>query len=189
MEEHIIMMLVSVIAVYHIIQIAYHTCFRVVYLQSVSRLILGVNIASIIFVVGLTWLQKLGFDGNVILILLFMLGLTILDSFILQRNWKKYTVASFVQNGIYEFEVQGLKRGFVFGRIYWDRKKYPDIYCAGWLYAHYMGRSFAERRAEYIKNSSMKVGDVCKVSFIEKSCFPCCSLEPNQGNVVKQINT
>ena len=183
------MMLVSVIAVYHIIQIAYHTCFRVVYLQPVRRLILGVNIASIIFAVGLTWQQNLWSDANLVLVLSFMVFLMILNSFILQRNWKKYTVASFVQNGIYEFEVQGLKRGFVFGRIYWDRKKYPDVYCTGWLYAHYMGRSFAERRAEYIKNSSMKVGDVCKVSFMEKSCFPCYSLEPNQGNVVKRINT
>ena len=185
--EHIILMLVSMIVVYHIIQVVYHACFRVVYWPSVSKLILGFNIVSIVFAAVLTWKHELGFDGSVILVLSFMLGLTILNSFILQRNWKKYTVASFVQNGIYEFEVQGLNHGFVFGRIYWDRKKYPDVYCTGWLYAHYMGRSFAERRAEYIKNSNMKVGDVCKVSFMEKSCFPYYSIEPNRGNIVKLI--
>lgn len=188
MEEHIILMLTSVIIVYHVIQLLYHTCFRVVYLSRVRKLMLAVNITSVVFVAAILMEQKGGcsdYDG--ILVLFFLLFLMILNTLILKHNWEKYTVASFVKNGIYEFEVQGLNRGFVFGRIYWDRKNYPNLYCTGWLYADYFGRSFAEMRAEYIKNTKMKVGDICKVRFMKDTCFPYFSVEPNRGNIVKLI--
>ncbi len=186
--DRIIIILVSVIIVLHTIQFVYHTCFRVVYLPTVNNFILCGNIASVIFTACVSYQQQEFELTNYVLLILFLSVLTIVNAFILHRNWKKYTVSSFVQNGIYEFEVQGVNRGFVFGRIYWDRKKYPNVYCTGWLYTNYIDCSFAEMHAEYKKNIKVHVGDLYRVSFIEKVCFPYYSVEPNRGNVVKRVS-
>ncbi|MBQ8436473.1 MAG: hypothetical protein IJX20_02350 [Alphaproteobacteria bacterium] len=186
--DYIIIILVSVIIVLHAIQFIYHSCFRVVYLPTISKLILLGNIASVIFTACVLYQQQDFELTNYVFLILFLSILTIVNAFILHRNWKKYTVSSFVQNGIYEFEVQGFNHGFVFGRIYWNRKKYPNVYCTGWLYTNYIGCSFAEMCAEYRKNTQMLVGDLYRVSFVEKACFPYCSVEPNRGNVVKRVS-
>ena len=187
MENHIILVLTGMIVAYHVIQFAYHLLIRVAYLPAVSNFILLVNIVSVILTAGVLFFQQELTVGSRVFFILLLSALTIFNALTLRQNWKKYTVSSFVKNGIYEFEVQGHNRGFVFGRIYWNRKKYPNVGCTGWLYANYYGRSFADRRAEYIKNTKLKVGDIYQVRFVEKACFPYDSGEPNRGNVVKLI--
>ena len=187
--ENIITLVVAMMIVIQVIQLIYHAMFKVAYVPRKFKLISLANVISVIVTAGiLGYFLDVLTDSDVVYVIPTLCVLAILNTIILYWNWKKHTLSAFVQNGIYDFEVQGLNRGFVFGRIYWDRINHPDAYCTGWLYADYEGRPFRERRAEYIKNSNFNIGDLLRVSFVENVCYPYCSFEENKGNIVEEIS-
>ncbi len=187
--NNVIILIISVIMVYHLITLLYHIVFKVAYVDNDYRLIFCANLATIVVATScLLWKSQYVADGNDLYILPVLVSFTVLDVLILRRNWQKYTLGLFVKNGIYDFEVQQVNKGLVWGRIYWNRKQNPNVYCSCWLKAEYEGSSFAKRRAEYIENSKIKIGDMFKVNFLGDVCFPYYSKNPTNGNVVQKIN-
>lgn len=131
-----LVILFGALLVYYLGIVVYHLISKVVYVKEAyvrsffRNMLFGCVMASIGILAGVfafnTHYSSPTMGKWVLLVFPFgilILALIAIDAAVKKRNWKKYTLAKFVGDALYDFEAQYKADNFIFGRIYWDRRK------------------------------------------------------------------
>ena len=141
-----LVILFGALFVYYLGIVVYHLISKVVYVKEAyvrsffRNMLFGCVMASIGILAGVfafnTHYSSPTMGKWVLLVFPFgilILALIAIDAAVKKRNWKKYTLAKFAGGALYDFEAQYKADNFIFGRIYWDRKKNEQCFCQAYL--------------------------------------------------------
>lgn len=162
-----LVILFGALFVYYLGIVVYHLISKVVYVKEAyvrsffRNMLFGCVMASIGILAGVfafnTHYSSPTMGKWVLLVFPFgilILALIAIDAAVKKRNWKKYTLAKFAGGALYDFEAQYKADNFIFGRIYWDRKKMNSVFAKlTWR----LGRNICWLKEKITKLSSVAI--------------------------------